>query len=280
MQLQVKSNNLVAIESCIVCIIAAAMSDFKHNKAFGQHFLKSSETAAEIVQALQPLASDIPVLEIGPGLGVLSKILLAGNNPVFFSEIDRRIIQFLQEDLRVPQAHILAGDFLQMDLTKSFQQPFAIIGNFPYNISSQILFTVLDHMQLVPIVVGMFQKEMAMRVVADHGNKDYGILSVLVQAYYRTSYIFELPPDAFDPPPKVHSAVIKLERIYTTPDALYPKLRTVVKMAFNQRRKTLSNALSGMQGARELLAAKQLSGKRAEELSVAQFIDFTQSLNQ
>lgn len=256
------------------------MGDFKHNKAFGQHFLKSNETAARIVQSLQPISDDIPILEIGPGLGVLSSILLAGKNPVFFSEIDRRIIQFLQEELRVPQSHILQGDFLNADLTTWFQNPFVIIGNFPYNISSQIVFAVLEHKQLVPTVVGMFQREMALRVVANHGNKDYGILSVLTQAYFRTTYLFELPPEAFDPPPKVHSAVIKLERIHTTPDHIYPYLRTVVKTAFNQRRKTLSNALSGINGAKAVLAEKSISGKRAEELSVAQFIELTETLFQ
>lgn len=256
------------------------MDDFKHNKAFGQHFLKSKDTASRIVHALQPIPGDMPILEIGPGLGVLSAFLLAEKNPIFFSEIDRRIIHFLQEELHVPESHIVQGDFLHADLSKFFDKPFAVIGNFPYNISSQILFTVLDYKHLIPTVVGMFQREMAQRVVAHHGNKDYGILSVLVQAYYRTEYLFELPPEAFDPPPKVHSAVIKLERIFTTSDTLYPQLRTVVKTAFNQRRKTLSNALGGIPGAREVLAQKLLSGKRAEELSVDQFIDFTENLYQ
>lgn len=254
------------------------MADFRHNKAFGQHFLKSRDTAQQIVSALEPLPPQMPILEIGPGLGVLSKILLALDHPIFFSEIDRRIIDFLKNELQVSEHNILSGDFLRADLSQVFSEPFAVIGNFPYNISSQIVFTVLDHKERVPVLVGMFQREMAQRVVASHGNKDYGILSVLTQAYYNCTSLFELAPEAFDPPPKVHSAVIKLERIHTTPDTLYPKLRTVVKAAFNQRRKTLSNALSGLSGAREVLQACNFAGKRAEQLSVQEFIDFTQQL--
>lgn len=254
------------------------MADFKHSKAFGQHFLKSTDTAAQIVGALEPLPGDMPVLEIGPGLGVLSNLLLAGARPVYFSEIDTRIIAFLRGQLHVADDHILQGDFLKMDLRAVFSGPFAVIGNFPYNISSQILFTVLDHRDQVPLVVGMFQREMAQRVVAGHGNKDYGILSVLVQAYYQTEYLFELPPDAFDPPPKVHSAVIRLRRRAEDPPVSYSSLRMVVKAAFNQRRKTLSNALGGVSGAREALSALAFSGKRAEALSVQDFIALTQAI--
>lgn len=254
------------------------MADFKHSKAFGQHFLKSTDTAAQIVQALEPLPLDMPVLEIGPGLGVLSTLLLAGNRPIYFSEIDTRIIAFLRERLHVADNHILKGDFLRYDLRSVFSGPFAVIGNFPYNISSQILFTVIDHRDQVPVVVGMFQREMAQRVVAGHGNKDYGIISVLVQAYYTTEYLIELPPDAFDPPPKVHSAVIRLRRKSEDPAVRYGQLRTVVKAAFNQRRKTLSNALGGVSGAREALQVLQFSGRRAEELSVEDFISLTQAL--
>lgn len=245
---------------------------FKHNKAFGQHFLKSPETALRIVEALQPLDPSVPVLEIGPGLGVLSKLLLAGEHPVYFSEIDRRIIEFLKSELGVKPERILEGDFIRYHLDEVFPGPFAIIGNFPYNISSQILFKVLDTHARVPVLVGMFQREMAQRVVADHGNKEYGILSVLVQAYFDTEYLFELPPDAFDPPPKVHSAVIRLRMKAEQPDIAYSTLKMLVKAAFNQRRKTLSNALSGVQGAKTALIALNFAGKRAEALSVSDFI--------
>ncbi len=232
----------------------------------------------QIVQALKPWPADAPVLEIGPGLGILSRHLLQSYSQVYFSEIDTRIIQFLQDDLKVSEAQILAGDFLRADISGKFNNPLAVIGNFPYNISSQILFKVLDHKEQIPVVVGMFQREMADRVVAVNGNKDYGIVSVLIQAYYDTSTVMHLPPEAFDPPPKVHSAVIKLVRKENPPDIAFNKLKMVVKTAFNQRRKTLSNAMSGVAGAKDALTALNFAGLRAEALSVADFITLTQRI--
>ncbi|HMZ88271.1 MAG TPA: 16S rRNA (adenine(1518)-N(6)/adenine(1519)-N(6))-dimethyltransferase RsmA [Chitinophagales bacterium] len=251
---------------------------FQHNKSFGQHFLKQPETAGRIVEALSPLPEQIPILEIGPGLGILTKFLLQTEHPIYCSEIDHRIIAFLKEKLLMPSDHILEGDFLRLDIRKYFQQPLAVIGNFPYNISSQILFAVLDVMELVPVVVGMFQREMAQRVTADHGNKDYGIISVLIQTWYDTEYLFELPPDAFDPPPKVHSAVIKLRRKQVAPDVDPKALKNVVKTAFNQRRKKLSNALSGIPNAVPVLHQLNFAGKRAEELSVSEFLTLTKAI--
>lgn len=278
MLIQHPAASLLPVYALIIDYHCTHMSGFRHNKALGQHFLKSKETALEIVQALQPWPKEAPVLEIGPGLGILSRHLLQQYSEVYFSEIDTRIIQFLQDELKVSETHILAGDFLRADIAGKFNTPLAIIGNFPYNISSQILFKVLDHKEQIPVVVGMFQREMADRVVATHGNKDYGIVSVLIQAYYHTSTVMQLPPEAFDPPPKVHSAVIKLMRKENAPDIAFNKLKMVVKTAFNQRRKTLSNAMSGVAGAKDALTALNFAGLRAEALSVEDFITLTQRI--
>ena len=245
----------------------------------GQHFLKSEATALEIVEALQPPDETIPILEIGPGLGILSKHLLKLPNPIFFSELDHRVITFLQEELHIDPEHIIYGDFLKLDLSGYFSGKFLVIGNFPYNISSQILFKILDFKDQVPILTGMFQKEMAKRVVATHGNKEYGVITAIVQAYYDCTYLFELPPSAFDPPPKVNSAVIRLTR-KTSPLNCDEKLfKQIVKAGFNQRRKKLSNALSGIPGSKEKLIALNFADKRAEQLSVNDFIELTRAFS-
>lgn len=252
---------------------------FTHKKSLGQHFLKSDETAQRIVEALQPMDVAENILEIGPGLGILSKHLLKLNKNIYFSEIDERIISRLKNEFHIADEKIIEGDFLRISLSDVFKEPVIIIGNFPYNISSQILFKVLDHKEIVPIVVGMFQKEMARRVVAKHNNKEYGVITVLVQAYYNCEYLFELNPDEFDPAPKVQSAVIKLTRKKTTSAFDNKLFKQVVKMAFNQRRKKLSNAMLGMQGAKETLNRINFADKRAEQLSVDDFILLTNELN-
>lgn len=256
-------------------------SHFKHIKALGQHFLRSNETALQIVEALQPLTLADNIVEIGPGLGVLTQHLkkIPGKT-LFLSEIDRRIIEMLKNEEHFPANQILEGDFLKAKLELILPGPFLLIGNFPYNISSQILFKMLDHLDMVPLMVGMFQKEMALRVVAKHGNKDYGVITVLVQLYYDCEYLFELQPDAFDPPPKVNSAVIRLIR-KTTPINFDPKLiKILVKAGFNQRRKKLSNALSSVPGAKEAASMLGFADKRAEQLSVADFILLSNTLQQ
>jgi 16S rRNA (adenine1518-N6/adenine1519-N6)-dimethyltransferase len=254
---------------------------FHHLKALGQHFLRSDDTALQIVQALQPLHLADNILEIGPGLGVLTQHLkkIPGKT-LFLSEMDRRIISKLKTEDHFPENQILEGDFLKMPLQQYINGPFLLIGNFPYNISSQILFKMLDHLDLVPLMVGMFQKEMALRVVAKHGNKDYGVISVLVQLYYDCEYLFELPPEAFDPPPKVFSSVIRLTR--KTGDTTFnPKLiKQVVKAGFNQRRKKLSNALASVPGAKDAAIALNFADKRAEQLSVADFILLSNQIEQ
>ena len=157
-------------------------------------------------------------------------------------------------------------------IEKPFEGMFTVVGNFPYNISSQILFNVLEHKEKVPVLVGMFQREMAKRVVAKHGNKDYGVISLMMQAFYTGEYLFELTPEEFDPPPKVHSAVIRLTRKNTTINFNEKTFKQTVKTAFNQRRKKLSNAMSSIPGAKEILITHNFADKRAEQLSLEDFI--------
>lgn len=246
---------------------------FQHIKAFGQHFLKSDETALQIVEALKPLNLAENILEIGPGLGILTRHLLNIPNKTFFvSELDRRIIEKLKSEQQIPAEHILEGDFLKLEPSKWITGPFMLIGNFPYNISSQIVFKMIDNLEKVPLMVGMFQREMAKRVVAKHGNKDYGVISVLVQLYYDCEYLFELPPEAFDPPPQVFSAVIRLTRKAELEKFDPVLIKSVVKAGFNQRRKKLSNSLAPVFGAKEAAVKLGFADKRAEQLSVNDFI--------
>lgn len=255
------------------------MRRFEHKKALGQHFLKSTDTAERIVALLGDVQHK-KVLEIGPGLGILTRHLKQTGADLYCSELDERIIELLRSDLHIASDHIITGDFLKADLHVFAADDLHIIGNFPYHISSQILFTVLDHKEGIPVVVGMFQQEMAERVCAVHGNKEYGVITVLVQAYYDTELVFTLPPDAFDPPPAVHSAVIRLIRKKEVPSCSMRMLRTVVKSAFNQRRKQLHNALKPVAGAGEILSAMGWSDKRPEQLSVENFIYLATALEE
>lgn len=252
------------------------MTKFQHNKSLGQHFLKSRETALRIVEALKPLQPYDSILEIGPGLGILTEHLVQLKSDLFISEIDERIITHITNSLQILSGHMIAGDFLRMSMSERIPGQCAVIGNFPYNISSQILFKILENRSSVKGLVGMFQKEMAQRVTAASGNKEYGVITVLVQAYYHTEYLFELPPEDFDPPPKVYSAVIRLKRKEHPQIKDEKALRLVVKTAFNQRRKKLSNALASLQNMKEILTRLNFDGKRAEELSLEDFILLTE----
>ncbi|MCB0430518.1 MAG: ribosomal RNA small subunit methyltransferase A [Flavobacteriales bacterium] len=213
-------------------------------KKFGQHFLKDTSMAMRIVDALEGETFD-RVLEIGPGKGVLTDILLPRYGSRFWAvEIDREAVEYLHDRFREPSLQLVSEDFLRWDLSELGTGSFAVIGNFPYNISSQILFRVVENRDRIPVTVGMFQKEVADRVRAEPGSKVYGILSVWIQAFYEVDEIMTVLPDAFHPPPKVKSAVIRLRRLET------PRIQSdpdwflkVVKTAFNQRRKTLRNAL-------------------------------------
>lgn len=238
-------------------------------KFLGQHFLKDKNIAQKIVDSLQ--STHFPVLEIGPGTGVLTELLVKKTDLTVI-EIDRESIAHLREHF--PGLKIIEGDFLEFDI----QQPWAIIGNFPYNISSQIFFRVLDARQYVPEVVCMIQKEVADRIASKEGNKTYGILSVLLQAYYEIDYLFKVPPGVFNPPPKVNSAVIRLRRnkvaTLSCDEVLFKK---VIKQGFQNRRKTLRNALKNLNLPGSVYAST-IMNKRAEQLSVNDFVLLTQEI--
>jgi 16S rRNA (adenine1518-N6/adenine1519-N6)-dimethyltransferase len=255
----------------------------KPKKHLGQHFLKDQDVALAIVDALTATDKYKNVLEIGPGMGVLTQYLLQNNNyQTHVIDIDTESVQYLREAYVDTGLKIIEGDFLKADFTQLLSlkegEQFAVIGNFPYNISTQIIFKILENRPYVPEVVGMFQKEVAERYAAKHGSKVYGITSVLTQAYYDIEYLMTVDATLFDPPPKVQSAVIRLTRKehleVTCNEAMFYK---VVKTAFNQRRKTLRNALKALGINYDNIDDITL-GKRAEQLSVAQFIDLTNTL--
>ena len=250
--------------------------EVRAKKALGQHFLKDENIALQIAESLTGLTPH--VLEIGLGMGVLTKYLYNRENIDFHAiEIDTESVEYLHA--HYPSLHVIEGDFLALDLSTLFAEPFAVIGNFPYNISSQILFKVFDNRNCIPEVVGMFQKEVAERVAAKPGSKTYGILSVLLSAFYNIEYLFTVHEHVFNPPPKVKSAVIRLQRNDVTSLECEEKLFVqVVKTGFNQRRKTLRNALRQLNMPLDAVP-ETLLGQRAEQLSVCDFIEITNSLS-
>lgn len=251
------------------------MTEVKAKKFLGQHFLTDERIAERIVESLSTETNH--VLEIGPGMGVLTKYLIKKDELDFHVvEIDRESVAYLHD--HYPTLDVIEGDFLQYDLTSLFHDTFCIIGNFPYNISSQILFKVFDNRDRVSEVVGMFQKEVAERVAAGPGSKTYGILSVLLSAFYNIEYLFTVNENVFNPPPKVKSAVIRLRRNDVKNLECDEKLFVqVVKAGFNQRRKTLRNALRQLNLPLDRISEETLA-KRAEQLSVAQFIEITKTI--
>lgn len=243
-------------------------------KHLGQHFLTDENIAKNIVDALS-LENYSKVLEVGPGMGVLTKYLLDKKAEIFVAEIDRESIDYLKNHYPKLENQHFTGDFLKINISDVFKDQVAVIGNFPYNISSQILFKIIDFYDDVPEMVGMFQKEVAERTAAVPRTKDYGILSVLVQALYDVKYLFTVHENVFNPPPKVKSGVIKLTRNpkegLAGNEVLFKK---IVKAGFNQRRKKLSNSLKVLE-IPEALQNHPFLEKRAEELSVQDFISFT-----
>jgi len=246
----------------------------KAKKHLGQHFLKDENIARKIVESLSFNGYE-KILEVGPGTGVLTKYLLEKNQTLFLAEIDQESIDYLKQNYKELDDSRFTGDFLKLDIDAGFPEQLAIIGNFPYNISSQILFKIIDHYTHIPEICGMFQKEVAERTAAVPRNKDYGILSVLVQAYYDVEYLFTVSENVFNPPPKVKSGVIRLTRNVKNGlggnEELFKK---IVKAGFNQRRKKLSNALKVL-NIPEHLKNHPFLDKRAEELSVEDFIEFS-----
>ena len=250
------------------------MSKVKAKKYLGQHFLNDLGIARDIAQSLS-LKNYSKVLEIGPGMGALTQFLILLNTETFVIEIDKESVSFLKKNYPELDNHIVEGDFLQLPLKEFFKEPIAIIGNFPYNISSQILFKAIDHKDLIPEIVGMFQKEVAERVVSPPGSKKYGIISILLQCFYDVEYLFTVDETVFDPPPKVKSAVIRLRRNNRDKlDCDEKKFLKVVKTSFSQRRKTLRNALKSLNLVDESTGSHYLS-LRAEQLSVEDFMNLT-----
>ena len=247
----------------------------KPKKHLGQHFLNDIIIAQKIADSLIG-NSYKKVLEIGPGTGVLTQYLLKKEYETHVIEIDAESVIYLNKNFPQLKNKILATDFLKIELSEFFQEPIAIIGNFPYNISSQIVFKTIENRKMIPEFAGMFQKEVALRIAADPGSKTYGIISILTQVYYDVEYLFTVPPHVFNPPPKVDSGVIRLTRKkdFTLPiDEEF--FRKVVKTAFNQRRKTLRNSLKSF-NLSDKLREDSIFAQRPEQLSVTQFIKLAQ----
>ncbi|WP_310991567.1 16S rRNA (adenine(1518)-N(6)/adenine(1519)-N(6))-dimethyltransferase RsmA [Aequorivita marina] len=247
-------------------------------KHLGQHFLKDEATAEKIGDTLT-LEGYTNVLEIGPGMGVLTKYLVKKNTEVIAMDLDTESIAYLEQNYPDKNLQIIEADFLKYDLSLLFgQEQFAITGNFPYNISTQIVFKMLEWKAQIPEFTGMFQKEVAKRICEKEGSKAYGILSVLAQAFYEAEYLFTVPPSVFNPPPKVDSGVLRLKRKADFSISCSEKmLYKVVKTAFQQRRKTLRNSLKNF-NLSDKIKEDSIFGQRPEQLSVSQFITLTQKL--
>ncbi|WP_456461467.1 16S rRNA (adenine(1518)-N(6)/adenine(1519)-N(6))-dimethyltransferase RsmA [Reichenbachiella sp.] len=253
------------------------MAGVKPKKHLGQHFLKDQNIADNIVKGLFDVTDPSCVLEVGPGTGVLSDLMVdKGIDQLVLMDLDAESVDYLKNRYIGQKVDIQFTDFLKSDFKEIFgDQPLSIIGNFPYNISSQIFFKVLENRNQVNYVVGMIQKEVADRIVSKEGNKTYGILSVLLQAYYDIEYLFTVPPHVFNPPPKVNSGVVRLVRNNVQQLGCDEKLfKRVVKEGFGKRRKTLRNALKGLNLPESMLEMEVLN-KRAEQLSVADFVELT-----
>jgi len=246
----------------------------KAKKSYGQHFLINESLAENIVKLAIEKAEGKPILEVGPGKGVLTKHLI--ENDIHFKAVDadRDMIDFLEMNYPATKDKLIQGDFLKQRLDQMFtEEEFVLLGNFPYNISSQIIFQSIQYQDHIPWIIGMFQKEMADRIIATHGSKTYGAISVLTQVYYSGKTVFKVSPGSFSPPPKVNSSVILFERKPILPKEIDPKqFRSIVKMSFGQRRKMLRNTLKALVEDKSILES-ELFTKRPEQLSVQNFID-------
>lgn len=249
-------------------------------KYLGQHFLKDENIAKQIVEAIDEKLADA-ILEIGPGMGVLTKYLLELASHCHYVEKDEESVAYLQENYPEIKPFLILDDFLKMDLRPYVSKQLSVIGNFPYNISSQIFFKLLDFIDTIPQVVCMLQYEVAQRISSPKGSKQYGILSVLLQSYYEVELLFKVPPGVFLPPPKVDSAVIRLKRRedYDTVINCDKKLfRTIVKTAFNQRRKMISNSLKPLLMGKKI--ENDIMNKRPEQLGVEDFVSLTRLIEE
>jgi 16S rRNA (adenine1518-N6/adenine1519-N6)-dimethyltransferase len=249
--------------------------EIRPKKSLGQHFLKDLSVAERIAGTL-PETTELPVLEIGPGTGILTQFLLKNKLDLTVVELDKESVAYLHKHYPELEGRIIEADFLKSDLNDLFPDKFVVIGNYPYNISSQIFFKVLDYKDKIPCCAGMIQKEVAERIASRPGKKAYGIITVLLQAWYDIEYLFTVGPEVFDPPPKVNSAVIRLTRNSRTELGCDESLfKTVVKTAFNQRRKTLRNSLKSLLEKKKEISSLPVFDKRPEQLSVEAFIELT-----
>lgn len=254
------------------------MKSVKPKKNLGQHFLTDLNVAKRIADTVDT-CPNIPILEIGPGMGVLTQYLVEKHRDVKAVEIDKESVAYLNEAFPILHDNIVGADFLQMNLEDIFSgKQFVLTGNYPYDISSQIFFKMLDNKNLIPCCTGMIQREVALRIAAQPGNKTYGILSVLIQAWYDVEYLFTVDEDVFNPPPKVKSAVIRMTRNNVSKlncdEILFKRL---VKMVFNQRRKMLRVSLRQMipNKVHENFYEQDVMTKRPEQLTIAQFVELT-----
>lgn len=252
----------------------------KAKKSLGQHFLNDQTIIEKIITSFSDDVKNEIVFEIGPGPGVLTEHLVKRFESRFLAcELDYRLIDLLKKKYKNISDQFIHHDFISLDWNKIFSQTdsIAVIGNFPYNISTEIIFKILDHKNQVPLVVGMFQKEVAKRFASKHGNKEYGITSILTQAYYDIEYLFDVPASSFNPPPKVESGVIRLTR-KKDPKIILNEIhfKRLVKAGFNQRRKTLRNALSSL--IENNILNNEIYSKRAEQLSVDDWIELSNNL--
>ena len=248
----------------------------KPKKFLGQHFLKDLSIAKDIADTVDECPG-LPILEVGPGMGVLTQFLMEKGREVKVVELDFESVAYLRENFPALEGNIIEDDFLKLKLEKLFDgRPFVLTGNYPYNISSQIFFKMLDYKDLIPCCTGMIQKEVADRIAAGPGSKTYGILSILIQAWYKVEYLFTVHEHVFNPPPKVKSAVIRMTRNETKELGCNERLfKLIVKTTFNQRRKTLRNSISSILEKGNPLSNDPVFNKRPEQLSVQEFIELT-----
>lgn len=248
----------------------------KPKKFLGQHFLKDLSIAKDIADTVDECPG-LPILEVGPGMGVLTQFLMEKGREVKVVELDFESVAYLRENFPALEGNIIEDDFLKLKLEKLFDgRPFVLTGNYPYNISSQIFFKMLDYKDLIPCCTGMIQKEVAERIAARPGSKTYGILSILIQAWYKVEYLFTVHEHVFNPPPKVKSAVIHMTRNETKELGCNERLfKLIVKTTFNQRRKTLRNSISSILEKGNPLSNDPVFNKRPEQLSVQEFIELT-----
>jgi 16S rRNA (adenine1518-N6/adenine1519-N6)-dimethyltransferase len=258
------------------------LQTLRAKKFLGQHFLKNEEIAETIAHSITGYDTFEKVVEIGPGMGVLTKYLLNYfHEKLFVVELDRDSVPYLQEHFPELEHRIIEGDFLQMDMQEMFDKPTAVIGNYPYNISTQILFKVFENHNQVPLFSGMFQKEVAARVASKPGNKEYGILSVLLQAFYDIEYLFTVSELEFDPPPRVKSGVMRMVHKSNTSLACNEVFfKEIIKAAFNQRRKTLRNGLKqiAQRNNKQHVLENEIFNKRAEQLSWEAYVELANML--